>query len=137
MTAWLHTVAVHKLRETTFATYRRYVEVLIIPGLGTKTVTMLTTREIREWLNEVRGQCQCCVQGWDAKRDPNNRHTESRPRCCAVGTCCDKRVTHGTILYLHGILSAALAHAVREDELLATSSRRCAWGRPDRPRSSR
>lgn len=117
LTAWLHTVAVHRLRETTFVAYRHAVQVFIIPGLGTKTVTTLTVRDVRTWLDQVRAQCQCCVQGWDAKRDPTNRHKECRPRCCSLGKCCGKKVAHGTILYLRGVLSAALAHAVREDEL--------------------
>lgn len=114
---WLHTVAIHRLRETTFETYRRYLEVFIIPGIGHKRVTLLTVREVREWLDAVRAQCQCCVQGWDARRRPDNRHKPCRPRCCSLGRCCDKRITHGTIVYMRGILSAALADAVREAEL--------------------
>ncbi len=117
MTAWLHTVAIHRLRETTFETYRRYIEVFIVPGIGDKRVTLLTVRDVREWLNHVRTQCQCCVQGWDAKRDPSNRHKESRPRCCSLGRCCDRRITQGTVVYMRGVLSAALADAVREDQL--------------------
>ena len=40
---------VHRLRDNV----RQYVEMFVIPDLDTKTVTLLTTREIREWLNQV------------------------------------------------------------------------------------
>jgi integrase len=57
------------------------------------------------------------VQGWDAKRNPTHPRRERRPRCCAVGRCCDKKITDGTIAYLRAILSSALSHAMREDDL--------------------
>jgi integrase len=117
ITTWLNTVAVHRLRPTTFETYRHYVHAFIIPGLGGKLVHQLTSRDVREWINTVRGKCQCCAQGWDAKRDLSNPRRERRPRCCAIGKCCGRRVTDGTIAYLRVILSSALAHAMREDEL--------------------
>lgn len=117
ITTWLHTVAVHRLRVTTFETYRHCVEAFIVPGLGDKLVHQLTTKDVRAWIDTVRGQCQCCAQGWDARRDPANPRKERRPRCCAIGKCCKKLVADGTIAYLRAILSSALAHAMREDEL--------------------
>jgi integrase len=117
LTRWLRDVAVHRLRPTTFATYDRYIRVFIIPGIGRKRLAALTPKDIRTWLHQTAEICQCCAQGWDAARDPNARRRESRPRCCAVGTCCGKRVTAGTLRYLRAILSSALAHAVREDAL--------------------
>jgi len=86
----------------------------------------LSPKDVREYLTAVRSVCQCCAQGWDAKRDPDAKRKESRPRCCAVGACCGKKITPGTVQYLRAILSSALAHAVAEDELprnVASSAR--------------
>jgi integrase len=115
LTEWVENVAAHRLRITTLKTYRSYLRSFIIPGLGHKVLPELTARDVREWLDEVRRQCQCCAQGWDAARNPAHRRREQRPRCCAGGKCCRKKVAHGTLLYLRAILSAALSHAVRED----------------------
>lgn len=117
VTAWLAGVAVHKLRPTTYATYDRYVRTFIVPGLGHKRLAALTPKDVRTWLQDTASVCQCCARGWDAQRDPDARHKASRPRCCSVGNCCGKRISLGTQRYLRCILSAALAHAVREDEL--------------------
>ncbi|MFJ6836843.1 tyrosine-type recombinase/integrase [Streptomyces sp. NPDC091209] len=117
LTAWMETVAVHNLRETTYATYDRYVRTFIIPGIGSKRLAALTPKDVRLWLHQVRTACQCCAEGWDAARDPAAKRQTSRPRCCAIGRCCDKRVSPGTLQYLRSVLSSALAHAVREDEL--------------------
>ncbi|GAB3279685.1 site-specific integrase [Actinocorallia lasiicapitis] len=117
VTAWLAGVAVHKLRPTTYATYDRYVRTFIVPGLGHKRLAALTPKDVRAWLQDTALVCQCCARGWDARRDPEARHKTSRPHCCSVGRCCGKRISLGTQRYLRCILSAALAHAVREDEL--------------------
>ena len=126
LTWWLKTVAAYRLRATTFATYERYVHNYLIPGLGHKRLSALSPKDVREYLTRVQSVCQCCVQGWDAKRDPNAKRKESRPRCCAIGACCGKKITAGTVAYLRAILSSALAHAVAEDELprnVASSAR--------------
>ncbi|GAB3654741.1 site-specific integrase [Actinocorallia lasiicapitis] len=117
ITAWLTGVAMHKLRPTTYATYDRYVRTFIVPGLGHKRLAALTPKDVRTWLQDTALVCQCCARGWDARRDPNARHKTSRPRCCSIGQCCERRISLGTQRYLRCILSAALAHAVREDEL--------------------
>jgi integrase len=59
----------------------------------------------------VRTTCQCCNQHIDAHRTPDKQ------RCCAKGTCCRKLLAPRTLQYLHGVLSAALAHAYREDQI--------------------
>ncbi|WP_034088721.1 tyrosine-type recombinase/integrase [Streptacidiphilus albus] len=126
LTGWMETVAAHKLRPTTYATYSHYLKSFIIPGIGGKRIAALTPKDVRIWLHRVRTACQCCTQGWDAARDPNAPRGRARPRCCAIGHCCEKRVAPATLQYLRGILSSALAHAVREDELprnVATSVR--------------
>jgi integrase len=126
LTWWLRTVASHRLRATTFATYEGYVRLYLIPGLGHKRLSALSPKDVREYLTAVRSVCQCCAQGWDARRDPQAKKKESRPRCCAIGACCGKKISAGTVAYLRAILSSALAHAVAEDELprnVASSAR--------------
>jgi integrase len=89
-------------------------------------LSALSPKDVREYLTAVRSVCQCCVQGWDARRDPEAKRKGSRPRCCAIGQCCGKRISAGTVAYLRAILSSALAHAVAEDELprnVASSAR--------------
>ncbi|MDP9793715.1 integrase [Catenuloplanes nepalensis] len=114
---WLHTVAKPRIRATTFTTYEHLVRRYLIPGLGSRRLGMLTVRDVRTYLDHVRTTCQCCAQGIDARRDPTNRHRQSRPRCCAIGACCNKTVRPATIRYIRGVLSAALADGVRDDIL--------------------
>ena len=40
-----------------------------------------------------------------------------RRRCCAIGQCCEKRLSPLTVTYVHAVFKSALEHAVREDEL--------------------
>lgn len=114
---WLHTVAKPRIRATTFETYESLVDRFLIPGLGTRRLGTLTVRDVRTFLDRIATVCQCCAQGWDDRRDPNNRHKESRPRCCAIGKCCNKTIRPATVRYIRGVLSAALADGVREDML--------------------
>jgi hypothetical protein len=79
ITEWLHTVAVHRLRVSTFETYRHCVEAFIVPGLRDKLVHQLTTKDVRAWIDTVRGQCQCCAQGWDARTGTSGCGCTRRP----------------------------------------------------------
>jgi len=117
LTGWLHSVAKPRVRPTTFETYEGLVHRFLIPGLGARRLGTLTVKEVRVFLDGLAKVCQCCAQGWDAKRDPANRHKESRPRCCAIGKCCNKTIRPATVRYIRGVLSAALADGVREDIL--------------------
>lgn len=134
LNSWLTTVAVHKLRPTTYATYEHYVTAFIIPGLGGKRLAALTPKDVRAWLHQVQTVCQCCAQGRDAARDANAKRKRSRPRCCAVGACCNTTIAAGTVAYLKAVLSSALAHAVAEDELPrnVASAVRAGQARPTR-----
>ncbi|MFE7043285.1 tyrosine-type recombinase/integrase [Streptomyces atratus] len=107
LTYWLGSVAVHRLRENTHTRYAACVRLHLIPGLGTKKVACLTAKDVRTFLDRLRTICQCCAQGLDAERK----------RCCAVGECCQKRLSPLTVTYVHSVLKSALEHAVREDEL--------------------
>ncbi|MFF5566190.1 tyrosine-type recombinase/integrase [Streptomyces sp. NPDC012623] len=107
LTYWLNGVAVHHLRENTHTRYAASIRLHLSPGLGAKKLARLTTRDIRTFLDGLRTTCQCCAQNRDA----------TRRSCCAIGQCCDKRLSPLTVTYVHAVLKSALEHAVREDEL--------------------
>ncbi|MEU9004952.1 tyrosine-type recombinase/integrase [Streptomyces sp. NPDC048551] len=123
---WLGNVAVHRLRENTHTRYATCVRLHLIPGLGTKKVARLTAKDVRTFLDRLRTTCQCCTQGLDAERK----------RCCAVGECCQKRLSALTVTYVHSVLKSALEHAVREDELPRNVARNVKTTAP-RPRRFR
>ncbi|MFE3599699.1 tyrosine-type recombinase/integrase [Streptomyces sp. NPDC059142] len=104
---WLDGVAVHYLRKNTHTRYAASIRLHLNPGLGTKKLARLTTRDVRTFLDGLRTTCQCCTQ----ERDTNRRS------CCAIGHCCGKRLSPLTVTYVHAVLKSALEHAVREDEL--------------------
>jgi integrase len=104
---WLGSVAVHRLRENTHTRYAACVRLHLIPGLGTKKIARLTTKDVRTFLDRLRTTCRCCAQGLDTERK----------KCCAVGECCQKRLSPLTVTYVHSVLKSTLEHAVREDEL--------------------
>ncbi|WAX80030.1 tyrosine-type recombinase/integrase [Streptomyces sp. KMM 9044] len=107
LTYWLGSVAIHRLRENTHTRYAACIRLHLIPGLGTKNVARLTAKDVRTFLDRLRTTCQCCTQGLDTERK----------RCCAIGECCQKRLSALTVTYVHSVLKSALEHAVREDEL--------------------
>ncbi|MHC6630517.1 tyrosine-type recombinase/integrase [Streptomyces globosus] len=107
LTYWLSSVAVHRLRENTHTRYAACVRLHLIPGLGTKKVARLTAKDVRTFLDRLRTTCQCCAQGLDTEREA----------CCAIGECCQKRLSPSTVTYVHSVLKSALENAVREDEL--------------------
>jgi hypothetical protein len=117
LTAWLTGVARHRLRATTYDTYESLVRRFLIPGLGHRKLATLNVRDVRTFLDRIATVCQCCTWGWDAKRDPNHRRADRRPRCCSIGVCCGKHVRPATVRYIRAVLSAALADGVREDIL--------------------
>ncbi|MEV7342318.1 site-specific integrase [Streptomyces sp. NPDC093544] len=125
LTYWLENVAVHQLRENTHTRYTAVARLYLIPGLGRKKLAKLAAKDIRTWLNQLRTTCQCCARGIDTGRD--------EPRCCAVGSCCSKRLSPLTLAYVHSVLKSALEHAVREEEIPRNVARNVLTGTP-RPR---
>ncbi|WP_329316734.1 site-specific integrase (plasmid) [Streptomyces sp. NBC_01278] len=107
LTYWLNGVVVHRLRENTHTRYATCIRLYLKPGLGTKKLARLTAKDVRTFLDRLRTTCQCCAQGLDA----------AERRCCAIGQCCEKRLSPLTVTYVHSVLKSALEHAVREDEL--------------------
>jgi integrase len=132
LTYWLENVAVRHLRETTHTRYTAVVHQYLIPGLGRKKLAKLTAKDVRTWLNELRTVCQCCARGIDAGRDPLAQASR-RPRCCALGRCCHRRLSPLTLAYIHSVLKSALEHAVREEEIPRNVARNVRTGTP-RPR---
>ncbi|MFI6406703.1 tyrosine-type recombinase/integrase [Streptomyces sp. NPDC050548] len=132
LTYWLENVAVYHLRETTHTRYTAVVDQYLIPGLGRKKLAKLTAKDVRTWLNALRTVCQCCARGIDTGRDPQAQASR-RPRCCAIGQCCRKRLSPLTLIYIHSVLKSALEHAVREEEIPRNVARNVRTGTP-RPR---
>jgi integrase len=107
LTYWLNGVAVHQVRENTHTRYAACVRLHLTPGLGAKKLARLTARDVRTFLDRLRVTCQCYTQGRDT----------DRRSCCAIGQCCNKRLSPLTVTYVHSVLKSALEHAVREDDL--------------------
>ncbi|MFC8271390.1 tyrosine-type recombinase/integrase [Streptomyces sp. NPDC057271] len=126
LTYWLNGVAVHQIRENTHTRYSACVRLHLIPGLGAKKLARLTARDVRTFLDGLRATCQCCAQGRDT----------ARRQCCAIGQCCDKRLSPLTVTYVHSVLKSALEHAVREDDLPRNVARNVKTTAP-RPRRFR
>jgi integrase len=117
LTTWLTTFAKQRVRPNTYANYDAYVRGYLIPGLGNRKLGTLSVKHVRAYVESLRQICQCCARGWDARRNPNNRNPDKRPRCCSVGRCCNRTVQPSTVRYIRAVLSAALAHGVREELL--------------------
>ncbi|MGW7166403.1 tyrosine-type recombinase/integrase [Streptomyces sp. NPDC054884] len=107
LTYWLNSITVHQVRENTHTRYAACLRLHLIPGLGAKKLARLTARDVRTFLDHLRVACQCCIHGRDT----------ARHSCCAIGQCCNKRLSPLTVTYVHSVLKSALEHAVREDDL--------------------
>jgi integrase len=83
----------------------------IIPYLGGKRLDKIQVRDIRQWLNKLAVTCQCCAQRKDAAR------LEHKRRCCAVGKCCQQKLSARSRKDARDTLRAALTCAV-EDETI-------------------
>lgn len=109
LNSWLEEVVRPTLAPTTALNYDLFVRRYIVPALGAKKLSRLTVREVQIWVNTMRSQCQCCAQGKDEKR--------VKPRCCAIGKCCQQTPKDWTVRQAWAVLRSALAQAVREELL--------------------
>ena len=109
LTRWLAEVIKPNREPTTYVAYEPLVRLYIIPGLGKKRLDKLTVRDVQTWLNSLTTLCTCCAQKKDHKR------TEPKRRCCAIGKCCNSRLSRGTIAGIRRVLRSALTHALREE----------------------
>jgi integrase len=106
---WLDEVVRPNRAPQTYTTYEVFVRLYLLPVLGAKRLDRLTARDIQTWINKISVTCQCCAQGKDARRE------EEDQRCCAIGKCCDSRLSHRSVSYARATLRAALSHARTED----------------------
>ena len=105
---WLREVVEPNLAPRSFDTYEGLTRRNIVPGLGRKRLDRLSVQDVQTWLNETRRTCQCCAQGLDARRRPD------RQRCCAIGKCCGRVASAGTITHLRRVLRVILAQAITD-----------------------
>ncbi|WP_329483422.1 site-specific integrase [Kribbella sp. NBC_01484] len=132
---WLEEHARHRVRDTTFASYKWLITKYLVPLFGKKKLTTLRPNDVRRGLFQLQQVCQCCAQGKDKAREERaeveRKKREGRPprknakaiqgaRCCALvpQACCRSTVSDGTVRYLHRLLRAVLQDAVSEDEIL-------------------
>jgi integrase len=104
---WLKEVVEPDLKPKTAETYAMHVRLYIVPGLGSKRLDKLTVRDVRNWVNALLEQCQCCAQGLDTRRDT--------PRCCAAGQCCGRVPSRRTVQDARAVLRSALTNAMTEE----------------------
>jgi integrase len=107
---WLSDIVRPNLAPATAANYDMFARLYIVPDLGTKRLDKLTVRDVQTWLNQLRTRCQCCAQEKDAAR--------AKPKCCAVGKCCEQIASDRTIRDAWSTLRIILGNAIRE-ELIA------------------
>lgn len=106
---WLGEVVRPNLAPATYVNYELFVRLHIAPQLGARRLDRLSVRDVQTWINEVARTCQCCAQGKDTARP------EKKRRCCAVGKCCEGRLSSRTVNDIRACLRAALSQAVTED----------------------
>jgi len=104
---WLGQVVREDRRPKTYQGYEGVVRLHLIPGLGSKRLGKLTAQDVRTFITRTKQECQCCKHGWDAQRDTQ--------RCCALGQCCDSRLSARMVQFIHAVLRNALESAVREE----------------------
>ncbi len=107
LTYWLREIVREDRRPKTYQGYEGVVRLHLTPGLGSKRLGKLTAQDVRTFITQARQECQCCKHGWDAQRDG--------PRCCALGQCCDSRLSARMVQSIHAVLRNALESAVREE----------------------
>lgn len=112
LTYWMREVVKEPdFSPLTVNTYDQHIRRYLLPHLGQKKLDKLTVRLLRSWVNTLRTTCQCCAQGKDQARRPENR------RCCSVGECCQSFTTESNIYEARKVLRSALSNAMREEVL--------------------
>jgi integrase len=109
---WLREIVTPNLAPKTVDNYHRFVRLYIRPALGAKNLARLSSRDVQEWVNKLAQTCQCCTQGRDAARP------KRRQRCCAIGNCCQRRLSVRTLKDVRDCFRRALNCAV-DDELIS------------------
>ena len=112
LTTWLAEEVEPNLAPASAVNYAMFVRLYIAPVLGPVRLDRLSVQDVQRWLNALRGQCQCCSQGKDAGRPARLR------RCCAMGECCESRLSARSIADVRAALRSALTSAATR-ELIA------------------
>jgi integrase len=97
-----------RLAPATYVNYELFVRLHIAPRLGARRLDRLNVRDVQTWINEVP-YLSVLRAGQDVARSENKR------RCCAVGKCCEARLSSRTGNDIRACLRAALTQAVTED----------------------
>jgi integrase len=116
---------VARRRPKTYVGYRDVVRLHITPVLGKKKLTRLSVQDVRLLVAHTEEKCVCCTQGTDKARVDRDR------RCCAVGNCCQRRLSTRMVQFTHAVLRNALQHAVREELLARNVARLVQVSTPD------
>jgi integrase len=121
---WLALVVARK-RPKTYVGYRDVVRLHITPVIGRKRLTKLAAQDVRRLIAHTEQKCVCCTQGIDQARDERDR------RCCAVGKCCQRRLSARMVQFTHAVLRNALQQAVREELVVRNVAKLVQVGAPD------
>jgi integrase len=105
---WLDEIVKPNLAPSTYAAYEVACRLYIVPGLGKKKLSP-PTNEVQSWINQIGRTCQCCAQGKDARRPAGKR------QCCAIGRCCNSRLSGNSLAHLRRTLRTMLSQAEIED----------------------
>jgi integrase len=108
---WLPEVAKRRLKAQAAKTYETLARLYIVPYLGSKRLDKLTVRDVRGFFNTLADLCTCCLHGKDDARPAKER------RCCAIGRCCQRRLSGNTLRDIKKVLVVALNDAI-VDELI-------------------
>jgi integrase len=108
---WLREVVTPNLAPKTVDNYHRFVRLYIADQVGAKNLSRFSSRDAQTWINGVAKTCQCCAQGKDLRRP------SKKQRCCAIGRCCDARLSARTLKDVRDCFRAALNCAI-SDELI-------------------
>lgn len=110
---WLENIVEPHRAPGTFDNYERFCRLYLIPGLGSKQLNKLRSRELQTWFNKVARTCQCCAQGKDERRIKAER------RCCAKSPreCCKELPSADSLNGIRTTLRAAWNHAHRTEEV--------------------
>jgi hypothetical protein len=109
---WLKDVVKPGMKPRPAETHEMHVRLYVSQDLKKLRLDKIRVPQIRTWLNKLTVTCQCCAQGKDERREPKRR------RCCAIGRCCDQRLSRTSIESTRAVLRRAFNNAIA-DELIS------------------
>lgn len=109
LATWLAEEVEPNLAPSTAVNYAMFARLYVVPVLGSTRLDRLSVQDVQRWLNSLREQCQCCVQGKDAGR------SASKQRCCALGECCEDVLSPRSVSDVRAAFRSALASAITRE----------------------